>query len=99
MSNKPTKEIKWNCYNFSLIQKKGGNEEKANRLDKQQDGKSKSKHIINHIKLKDLNTQIKRLIFKIGVKSKINYWFPTRNQHKQVKSKRQPLKRMHLNQF
>jgi len=34
MSNKPTKEIKWNCYNFSLIQKKGGNEEKANRLDK-----------------------------------------------------------------
>ena len=34
MSNKPTKEIKWNYYNFSLIQKKGGNEQKANRLDK-----------------------------------------------------------------
>ena len=34
MYNKPTKEIKWNYYNFSLIQKKGGNEEKANRLDK-----------------------------------------------------------------
>ena len=63
MSNKPTKEIKWNYYNFSLIQKKGGNEEKANRLDKQQDGKFKSEHIINHIKLKDCNTLIKRQRF------------------------------------
>lgn len=31
MSNKPTKDIKWNYYNFSLIQKNAGNEEKAHK--------------------------------------------------------------------